>query len=93
MGQFIVLFQSLDDHQLVIILPPASGEPFQQHVLGDVNLHGHIHKGQFIGHNPDFDGLPISRKGYLNISVEETDLAPVQLGGLLAKLQRAYTLA
>ena len=59
----------------------------------DVNLHGHIHKGQFIGHNPDFDGLPISRKGYLNISVEETDLAPVQLGGLLAKLQRAYTLA
>lgn len=54
----------------------------------DVNVHGHTH-GSPMGANPRIDGHPIEGKGYVNICVEVTDLAPVQLGGLTTRIQKA----
>lgn len=51
----------------------------------DINIHGHIHRGRFGGNNRDFDGSPLPGKEYINISVEETNLSPVQLGNLIKR--------
>jgi calcineurin-like phosphoesterase family protein len=52
----------------------------------DVNIHGHIHRGQMGSKARDgleqHDGFPWEGKTYLNVSVEETGLAPVQLGNV-----------
>lgn len=41
------------------------------------NIHGHTHSNMF---NPDHDGLTFPDKRYINVCVEHTKLAPVQLG-------------
>lgn len=44
----------------------------------DVNIHGHTHRN---GHHPE-EGSPFEEKTYINVCVEVTDLAPVQLGSI-----------
>lgn len=47
------------------------------------NVHGHIH-GNTINRNHHFnEGDPLPGRRYINVSVEATGLAPVQLGNLL----------
>lgn len=52
-----------------------------------INVHGHIHRGQMGDKSREgkeqHDGLPLPEKTYINVSVEETGLAPIQLGKVL----------
>lgn len=43
------------------------------------NIHGHTHSNEY---KPDHDGIPIEDKRYINVCVEHTNLAPVQLGNI-----------
>lgn len=43
------------------------------------NIHGHIHNNPWL---PQFEGTPLEGRRYINLSVEATDLAPVQLGNV-----------
>ena len=43
------------------------------------NIHGHTHSNTF---HPDHDGVPDPNITYINVCVEHTELAPVQLGSL-----------
>lgn len=55
----------------------------------DVNVHGHIHRGKMgdkiAAAAERHDGSPFDGKTYINVSVEETGLAPVQLGNILGR--------
>ena len=44
-----------------------------------VNIHGHTHANVW---NPDHDGEPLTDRSYLNVCVEHTGYAPVQLGNV-----------
>lgn len=54
----------------------------------DVNIHGHVHKGVFGSKDPKYDGVPLEGKGYINLCVEDTELAPVRLGNLLPRIEK-----
>lgn len=52
------------------------------YLLGEgwhTNIHGHVHNNVWTS---EHDGAPLSARRYINVSVEKTGLAPVQLGNI-----------
>lgn len=54
----------------------------------NVNIHGHVHQTAFKDKDPKHDGHPLEGKGYINVCVEVTDFAPIQLGNLLPRIRK-----
>ena len=96
-GKKFLIFGNHDEYKLEIYLEAGfepvepfihKGVAFTHEPVSDINpikgewhmnVHGHTHQNEYV---PEHDGILHEGKTYLNVCVEHTGLAPIQLGNI-----------